>query len=156
MRAPQDFQDAYLTFMVTIDTFVTELSSLKQSIIHLRQHLKKRNTTINVATEFIDHRAVHGSLTLPIRHHETEVLDHLLTVQESVYSEISSRKVRRLSIDLLNRGLLEDRCVPTVVITSPSASSPTWRDKIIPSIKKCLAPIGPVFEIEILCARSLL
>jgi hypothetical protein len=89
---PQDFQESYLTLMVTIDTLVTELSPLKQSIIKLRQHLKKRDATMDVAIEFIDHRAVHGILTLPIRHYDTEVLKCWDTVSEIVHSELSSQE----------------------------------------------------------------
>jgi hypothetical protein len=50
---------------------------------------------------------------------------------------------------------MASRCSPTIIVTTPTASSDKWAHIIIPAIRLRLRSLVPLFEIEILCGVTL-
>jgi hypothetical protein len=145
--------DAFLTLVATVNTAVQ--ATFVVAIIQLRQYLKAQDETKDISIELIDYRAIDGLLTFPIHFKEAAILEAWDQVSNIVETEISNFHEKWLSIELLHRGLIENRCVPTVVITSPSAGDDTWTKLIVPAIRQRLCNLTPLFDVEVLCATTL-
>jgi hypothetical protein len=157
-RVPNDASydepiETFLTLVATVNTAVP--ATFVASIIQLRQYLKAQEETKDISIELIDYRAVYGLFTFPIRHEETNILEAWDQVSNIVETEISIFHEKWLSMELLHRGLMEHRCSPTVVITSPSAGNDAWTQTILPAIRKRLRNLTPLFDLEVLCATTL-
>jgi hypothetical protein len=157
-RVPNDASydepiEAFLTVVATVNTAVP--STFVAPIIQLRQYLKTQEETRDIFIELIDYRAIHGLFTFPIRHKETAILESWDQVSNIAETEISNFHEKWLSMELLHRGLMENRCSPTVVITSPSAGNDTWTQAILPAIRQRLRNLTPLFDLEVMCATTL-
>jgi hypothetical protein len=145
--------DAFLTLVATVNTAVQ--TTFDDAIIQIRQYLKAQDETKDISIELIDYRAMDGLLTFPIHFKETAILEAWDQVSNIVETEISNFHEKWLSIELLHRGLIENRCAPTVVITSPSAGDGAWTKSITPAIRQRLRNLTPLLDVEVLCATTL-
>jgi hypothetical protein len=157
-RVPNDASydepiEAFLTFVATVNTAVPV--TFVAPIIQLRQYLKTQEETRDISIELIDYRAIYGLFTFPIRHEETAILEAWDQVSNIAETEISNFHEKWLSMELLHRGLMEHRCAPTVVITSPSAGNDAWTQAILPAIRQRLRNLTPLFDLEVMCATTL-
>lgn len=157
-RVPNDAKhdepvEAFLTLVVTVNTSMSV--TFVAPIIQLRQYLKSQEETTDLFIELIDYRAIDGLFTIPISHKDTAVLDSWDHVGSLVTSEISGFHEKWLSIEVLHRGLIEHRCSPTIVIASPTAGDEIWIKAIVPAIRQKLRNLNPLFNVEVLCAKTL-
>lgn len=158
-RIPRDADptmshDAYLTLVVTIDSALP--NNLQQPVIQIRQHLKRHESTADIFIELIDHRALDSLVTLPICHSDTLIINAWPEVSKLVRTALERQGAEWLCIEVAQRGLLKHRCSPTVIITTPTASSRLWSNTIVPDIRTQLRQITPLFGVEIMCALSLI
>jgi hypothetical protein len=146
-------EEAFLTLVVTVNTGVPV--TFVAPIIQIRQYLKTQEETRDIFIELIDYRAIDGLFTRPIHPKETAILEAWDEVRGLIEAQIHDFHEKWLSMELLHRGLMEDRCSPTVVITSPSAGNDVWTHTILPAIRQTLRNLTPLFGLEILCATTL-
>jgi hypothetical protein len=146
-------EEAFLTLVVTVNTGVPV--TFVAPIIQIRQYLKTQEETRDIFIELIDYRAMDGLFTLPICPKDTAILEAWDQVSNIAETEISNFHEKWLSIELLRCGLMEDQCSPTVVITSPFAGNDAWIQAIIPAIRQRLHNIIPLFDVEVMCATTL-
>jgi hypothetical protein len=157
-RVPNDASydepiEAFLTFVAAVNTAVPV--TFVAPIIQLRQYMKTHEETRDIFIELIDYRAIYGLSTSPIRHEETAILEAWDQVSNIAETEISNFHEKWLSMELLHRGLMEHRCSPTVVISSPSAGNDAWTQAILPAIRQRLLNLTPLFDLEVMCATTL-
>ncbi|KAH7410433.1 hypothetical protein DE146DRAFT_605029 [Phaeosphaeria sp. MPI-PUGE-AT-0046c] len=146
--------EAFLTLVAAVDTTVP--GTFVAAVIQLRQYLKTQEDTRDISIELIDHRAIDGLFTSIIRHNDTAILEAWVEISNIVETEISNFQERWLGLQLLRRGLTENRCSPTVVITSPSAGNLAWTQMILPAIRQRLGNLAPLVDLEVLCAATVI
>lgn len=157
-RVPNDAtqnepNEAFLTLVVTVNTSMPV--SFVAPVIRLRQYLKSQEETAELYIEMIDYRAIDGLFTFAISPKDTAILEKWDQVSSIVESEISNFREKWLSIELLHRGLMEHRCSPTFIITSPTAGDATWMQTIVPAIRQKIRNLQPLFDVEVMCATTL-
>jgi hypothetical protein len=158
-RVPRDIDvaetlESYHTLVITIDSAVP--NNLQQSIIQVRQLLKRNEDTQETFIELIDYRAISGLFTRAVRHHDASVLLAWESASEITMNELEKHDAMWLSIEIAYRGLLEHRCSPTIIITTPTASDGVWRSDIMPALRSRLTSIVPLLGVEILCGVTLM
>lgn len=149
--AVQQPGENYHTLVVTAD--LSNDPILWSLIIQIRQYLQQDSRHQETSIEIIDHRAVHGLFSFAIHWSEEHLLDVWQQVFDIALEEICKRKERWITIEILHRGLTDDRaqCPATVVITSPTAAGDIWLNAILPDIHKRVMVLSPSLKIELLC-----
>ncbi|KAI8943630.1 hypothetical protein NX059_001615 [Plenodomus lindquistii] len=121
----------------------------------MRQYLVKHDATSTLMMEALDYRALDGLVSLPVKYYQTDVLDAYDEASNIVYEEMTRAQARWLSVELLNRGLVAERCVPTIVISSSMADEEVWWRVILPAMRLKLAGLSAVFDVEVLYCSTL-
>jgi len=156
-RIPRDATEendniAHLTLLIRVDMLKHAHHDIEDAIIRIRASFRDNSWTEDVQIECIDYRARHatGMMSLPIRHDEYDIHQQWEAISPDVLSLLS--KHEWLSVEILHRGLIDDRreCSPTIVITTPTARNPNWFNIVVPSMMAEIAKRAPDFGIEIL------
>ena len=162
-RIPRDATEendniAHLTLLIRVDMLKHARHEIEDAIIKIRASFRDNSWTEDVQIECIDYRARHpsGMMSFPIRHDEYIIRRKWEAISPDVLSLLS--KHEWLSVDILHRGLIDDRqeCSPTIVITTPTARDPKWFDIVVPSMMADIAKRAPDFGIELLCGMTTL
>jgi hypothetical protein len=155
---PRDAQlfepgDDFLALVIPTDT--TLARPLAPIIIQTRRNFKGFEETAHIYVEVIEYRASHKLFTFPIHFSEHAVIDAWDEASDLVESEISIKEENVLCTEFLHRGLEKGRCLPMVVITSPTTSSDIWWNDIPSALRFRLRSVTPLFKVELLCAKTL-
>ncbi|KAI4934340.1 hypothetical protein J4E85_002196 [Alternaria conjuncta] len=162
-RVPRDATEendniAHLTLFTRVDMLKHAHQDIEDAIIKIRASFRDNSWTEDIQIECIDYRARHssGMMSFPIRHDEYDIHQQWEAISPDVLSLLS--KHEWLSVEILHRGLIDDRqeCSPTIVITTPTARNPKWFEIVVPSMMAEIAKRAPEFGIEILCGKTML
>jgi hypothetical protein len=148
---PSDDIKQYHTLVVEINS--TSSGSYQKAIIRVRQLLKGYEATMDTNIEFIDHRAVKGLFTRGLRHYDTAAIEAWDSVSDIIISELREKNAAWSCIEAGHRGLSDDQCSLTAIITSPTASDRAWTRDTLPALRLRLRFIVPKFEVEVLCGK---
>lgn len=148
----RDCDKNYLTMVVTIDMKNDDPS---ESAVESLMDLLKSNNSQHILIEIIDDRVVDGLASFPIPP-SSPLLDDCQTVYDLVLKVIHENKEEWITLEMLLRGVHEDaaRCVPTIVVTSPTAANDVWWDIILPNIRTAFDNLYAPLSIELLCGKS--
>ncbi|KAI4636446.1 hypothetical protein J4E83_001401 [Alternaria metachromatica] len=162
-RVPRDATEendniAHLTLFIRVDMLKHAHQDIEDAIIKIRASFRDDSWTEDVQIECIDYRARHssGMMSFPVRHDEYDIHQQWKAISPDVMFLLS--KHEWLSVEILRRGLIDDRkeCSPTIVITTPTARDPKWFNIVVPSMMAEIAKRAPEFGIEILCGKTML
>ncbi|KAI4669344.1 uncharacterized protein J4E79_001387 [Alternaria viburni] len=162
-RVPRDATEendniAHLTLFIRVDMLKHAHQDIEDAIIKIRASFRDNSWTEDIQIECIDYRARHssGMMSFPIRHDEYDIHQQWEAISPDVMFLLS--KHEWLSVEILRRGLIDDRkeCSPTIVITTPTARDPKWFNIVVPSMMAEIAKRAPEFGIEILCGMTML
>ncbi|KAL5113230.1 hypothetical protein ACEQ8H_008897 [Pleosporales sp. CAS-2024a] len=147
-------KEAFHTAFASVNTIGP--TTIVTAVIKMRQYLKTHEETKDILIEVIDWRAMYGLPSFHIPHKETAIREAWDQVSKIVETEIYIFDEKWLSMELLNRGLTEEKSSPTVVIATPSVRNDAWIQTIVPAIRKKLSDLALTIDVELLCATTLL
>lgn len=158
-RAPHDAapdtDTNYLTLVALVDTAGRDDTMFRRAIVDIRLLFQKSEDTASITIELLDYRARNALVTLPVRYTDEAVLQAYDTVREIVVEEMARAKAKWLCVELVRRGLEKEACLPTIVVTTPTASDSAWWKIILPAVRIRLAALTPLFGVEVLCGVAL-
>ncbi|RMZ71413.1 zinc finger protein [Pyrenophora seminiperda CCB06] len=149
----EDDMSEYLTLLITLD-MINQGHKVEHTIMRVRALFRNYSSTAAVQIECLDYRAHGGLLSHPISHTEIDLCQKWEATLPIVLSLLDDQAW--LSVELLRRGLVDENCLPTIVISTPSARDSKWSDAIVPLILAEINNTGPGFVVEILFGVTLL
>jgi hypothetical protein len=143
---------AHNTLVITAD--LSDDPVLASLMIQIRKYLQQDPQHQEISIEIIDDRAKNSLFSFIVRPNgDEDLIEHYISAQQMALEEIIKWKETFGTVEVLHRGLVNDRaqCPVTVVIASPTAANDIWVRDILPDIRGRFQALPPLVEVELLC-----
>jgi hypothetical protein len=152
--AEEDDMSAYLTLLVRMD-MVNHFHKVVNTVMRIRTQFRDHASTANMQIECLDYRVGCSLASFAIGHTEVEIHKQWSNALPIILSSLDDHDW--LTVEMLRRGLRDEdskNCLPTIVITTPTARDPRWHATVVPMILANISKTAPLFVIEILLGVS--